>query len=438
MTRRIVSRSGGPVSMVRPPPPPKPPKQDVDECYEALFVNQRIQAVELSIGVSEKPWTSCHVDIQPGGDAAAANAVVRVYAVTQAGRSLVKQGLVLASLGLNTCQRVVEVSGKGAVRWEVTIQAGGGPTVALAAMSAICFGTQPGASATDAGAWRVVATTTVRDAIPTVERVEGMRVLVLADGIVYQLGADLSTWTVADDRNPTGTITGQPKAWTGTAWAGATTIVIDTVQAGASQLLFFNATASVFAAQNGTQLIAFFSPTSSTGARLRFDKANTDATIDVVPPIGDTLAQPIQLLGPDASASSTGATNMKGSIVKITAGSGKAGAIGTGGNVGDILLQGNVSGGMSTLVMANADYDLSAAESKNTFLKPTGANTAVRAIRANAAPIAGARRILKNECTGFGVTFAFGTSAATATIAPGTTVLIVGNGTAAEIWATWT
>jgi hypothetical protein len=45
------------------------------------------------------------------------------------------------------------------------------------------------------GGYRSVANTTERNAIPTARREAGMLCYVQADGVIYQLGADLQTWT---------------------------------------------------------------------------------------------------------------------------------------------------------------------------------------------------------------------------------------------------
>lgn len=45
------------------------------------------------------------------------------------------------------------------------------------------------------GGFKVVATTTIRDAIPASRRKEGMEVKCLDTGLTYQLGSDLTTWT---------------------------------------------------------------------------------------------------------------------------------------------------------------------------------------------------------------------------------------------------
>jgi len=78
------------------------------------------------------------------------------------------------------------------------------------------------------GGYRTVATTAERDAIPSARREAGMLVYVVANGLRYELGADLSTWTAyagaVGATGPAGGVgaTGPTGAAGTTTWAGIT------------------------------------------------------------------------------------------------------------------------------------------------------------------------------------------------------------------------
>lgn len=90
-------------------------------------------------------------------------------------------------------------------------------------------------------------------------------------------------------------------------------------------------------------------------------------------------------------------------------------------------------GGFHTQAMADAPQTISAANSVKTCIRTTGANTLVRALTISTAPTEGVLKLVRNDCTGSGITVQFSSGAATGTILPGTSAWVAGNGTNAFI-----
>ena len=110
-----------------------------DFFHETLVRMHPRGAPEQTVVVTEKWSTSLVVTMNPKGDINLANALIFVYAITDAGESLLSYGLVAAG---STPQRVVEVWGKGAKRFRVTIVTSGEVGVETE-ISVVQFGSEP-------------------------------------------------------------------------------------------------------------------------------------------------------------------------------------------------------------------------------------------------------------------------------------------------------
>lgn len=101
---------------------------------------------------------------------------------------------------------------------------------------------------------------------------------------------------------------------------------------------------------------------------------------------------------------------------------------------GDLTFGGPAVFGGFTQAMADTNQTINAANSANNVLITTGANTAVRAVTSSRAPTLGAVVFVQNNCTTNGITFQFATGSATATIPPGTSATVYGDGTNAVLF----
>lgn len=126
----------------------------------------------------------------------------------------------------------------------------------------------------------------------------------------------------------------------------------------------------------------------------------------------------------------TGTTSTGGDLT-LTAGTGTS-------LYGSLNLLSPINAGFLTQAMADAPQTVSAANSVKNMIRATGANTAVRALTLTRPPTAGAMVFVRNDCTANGITVQFSSGAATATIAPATSVLVAGDGTNAFIMMTGT
>lgn len=127
----------------------------------------------------------------------------------------------------------------------------------------------------------------------------------------------------------------------------------------------------------------------------------------------------------------TGTTSV-GGAVKLVSGTGTT-------RYGEVQLTGNVvAGGFQATAMADAPKTVSVANSIKTFHRATGTNTAVRALTISCAPTDGTLKVVRNDCTVFGITVQFLTGAATGTIAPGASALVTADGVNAFIMMTGT
>jgi hypothetical protein len=90
-------------------------------------------------------------------------------------------------------------------------------------------------------------------------------------------------------------------------------------------------------------------------------------------------------------------------------------------------------GAIYTQAMADAAQTISVANSAANIITTTGANTAVRALTISLPPANGTIKIIRNNCTTNGITVKFLTGAATATIPPATSAVVVADGTNAII-----
>lgn len=109
-----------------------------------------------------------------------------------------------------------------------------------------------------------------------------------------------------------------------------------------------------------------------------------------------------------------------------------AGGTGTA-TYGQVNITGSLNVGRFTQAMADAPQTVSAANSISNVIIVTGANTGVRALTLSTPPTAGNMKLIRNNCTVFGITVQFSSGLATATIPPGTSAIVDGDGTNAEI-----
>lgn len=109
--------------MQRPPLPPSRVKPDYEPVYRARTIPTILAgqvAQEVVLGESAYEWTAAHVDVDAQGDTSLNGAVVKVYAVTSAGETLIAQGAVPTPAPAGAT-RVVEVTGHVADRFKFTI-----------------------------------------------------------------------------------------------------------------------------------------------------------------------------------------------------------------------------------------------------------------------------------------------------------------------------
>lgn len=108
-------------------------------------------------------------------------------------------------------------------------------------------------------------------------------------------------------------------------------------------------------------------------------------------------------------------------------------SIENGDGLSQVALQGNLNLGLFTQAMNDQNTVMPATGSSNTLLLITGINTQVRALTLSTPPAAGVLKFIRNNCSVFGITVKFVSGAATATIPPGSSALICGDGTNAVI-----
>jgi hypothetical protein len=89
--------------------------------------------------------------------------------------------------------------------------------------------------------------------------------------------------------------------------------------------------------------------------------------------------------------------------------------------------------GFFTQAMADSPQTIPPLNAIGDCFVTTGINSAVRQLTVDRTPAKGTKIIIRNNCTVFGITVAFVTGAPTATIPPGTSALVVGDGTNAFI-----
>ncbi len=168
---------------------------------------------------------------------------------------------------------------------------------------------------------------------------------------------------------------------------------------------------TVISLTGATGTTTVFSP------NLQFDISATNPTISQQAQATVPQAMVIQ-----AANVGTGA----GSPLNLTSGSGSTA-------YGPVALVGHANVGFFTQAMGDAPQTISAANSIKNMILCTGNNTGIRALTLTRPPTAGAMVIVRNNCTGFGVTVQFSSGSATATIVTGTSALIAGDGTNAVI-----
>lgn len=121
----------------------------------------------------------------------------------------------------------------------------------------------------------------------------------------------------------------------------------------------------------------------------------------------------------------TGTTSTGGALA-LTSGTGTT-------KYGDVKIVGPMAVGSFSQAMADAPQTISAANSINNVIIVTGTNTAVRALTISCAPTAGTTKIIDNQTVNFGITAQFISGSATGTIAPGTSAIVYGDGTNAQL-----
>lgn len=100
---------------------------------------------------------------------------------------------------------------------------------------------------------------------------------------------------------------------------------------------------------------------------------------------------------------------------------------------GECTTEGNYNIGFFSQAMADAPQTVSPANTIKNIIFATGVNSAVRALTLSCPPTAGQMKIVRNNCTVFGITVQFNSGAATATIPPGASAVVIGDGVNAQI-----
>lgn len=225
---------------------------------------------------------------------------------------------------------------------------------------------------------------------------------------------------------------------------------LDTASPGALNMAPTNATSVSFGQASLGVPITFGATPSTVGNYLRIPRAGGANPIIGGKPTGGTNAQ---ILGVNDSTDyiqlgDGGVSNwnvlVSGATVETDVGSAGTWHVFVGAtealklNATEFTVADSLVTGFFTQAMADAPQTLSAANSTAQMIRCTGANTAVRALTLTTLPTAGKLKVIRNDCTANGITVQFSSGAATATIPPGTSALVCGDGTNAFIMMTGT